>query len=112
MNLTRTQPYQRPAALKGSVQSALLCLGLSRQVIYRDPNRCRTRRPQHGVSESFWALPAARLWELLEAACRNFRRLIRRHHPDRGGCAKRAAQLIAAWNLVKRHFARRGFELG
>ncbi len=112
MKLTRTQPFQRPAALKGSVQSALLVLGLSRRVVYRDPNRTGTRVALHGVAESFWSLPAERLWEMLEAAYRNFRRLIRKFHPDRGGCARRAAQLIAAWNLVKRHFRRRGFELG
>ncbi len=108
---TKTQPWQRSPRLRGSVQSALLCLGLARVLVYRPHNRACARRQSHGVAESFWSLPAVRLWVLLEAAYRNFRRLIRRHHPDRGGCGQRAVELIAAWNLVKRHFKRRGFEL-
>lgn len=48
------------------------------------------------------------LWQWLDTSKRNHRRLIRQHHPDKGGCHDYAAMINAAWDRVQELIARRG----
>ena len=89
--VTRTTP----------IQTALWMLGIDRDVI--------TNKNLRGGS--FWERNPEHLWNLLELAKRRFELEIAHAHPDRGGDTRRAAQLNAAWNLVKKLFARRGYVL-
>ncbi len=102
---------RRAQGLRNSIQGALTVLGIDRRAVYRNANRAGTRRPLHGVAESFWAQPPGLLWNLLELARSRYRHEIAASHPDRGGTAERAVQLNWAWSLVRDHFRRRGFEL-
>ena len=52
------------------------------------------------------------LWDYLEQARNNHRRLILQHHPDRGGCHEMAALINSAWQRVKELLARKGVAYG
>lgn len=55
--------------------------------------------------------PPDQMWDWLEQARNNHRRLIRVHHPDRGGSHERAAVLNSTWKRVQELMKRRGIEL-
>lgn len=56
--------------------------------------------------------PDSTLWDYLEQARKNHRRLICQHHPDRGGSTETAAILNACFTRAIELFRRRGFTLG
>lgn len=51
------------------------------------------------------------LWDRYEEAKLCHRRLIARHHPDRGGCTKHAAEINSIWGTLKERFASRGISV-
>lgn len=64
-----------------------------------------------GWGNSFWNRDLNFL-EVLELASKLYRAQLKRWHPDRpGGCQERTRQLNVLWNLVRRMFARHGYEL-
>lgn len=85
-----------------SIQTALYLIGLDKKMF----SMSKTRKQC-----SFWGLPPAQLWDILELAGKIYEYERKYSHPDRGGDSRRAAQINAAWRLVKKLFARRGFEL-
>jgi len=91
-----------PPVKSTSIQTALHLLGIDRNIIA--PRNLKS-------SGSFWSYPPEHIWKLLSLAKRRYELEIAHAHPDRGGDMKRAAQLNAAWKLVKKLFARRGFEM-
>ncbi len=48
-----------------------------------------------------WAILGLKRTATLAEARSTYRRLIRQHHPDRGGDVGTAERIIAAWTLVK-----------
>jgi DNA-binding CsgD family transcriptional regulator len=90
-----------PVVKSTSIQTALWLLGIDRNAITN----------QNMASGSFWNRPPEHLWNLLALAKRRFELEIVHAHPDRGGDVRRAVQLNAAWHLVKKLFARRGYVL-
>lgn len=90
---------RRSRAPAGSINSLLLFIGLSRDEAYCDCNRPRG---------TFWNRNEFELLDILRAAHGAWRAQIKRLHPDSGGDQIRAAELNAAWDRIKRLFARRG----
>lgn len=89
-----------PVVRSTPIQTALYLLGIDRKAI-----------TPPSISSSFWDRPSSYLWNLLELAKRRYELEIAHAHPDRGGDPRRATQLNAAWKLVQKLFARRGYEL-
>jgi len=89
-----------PVVRTTPIQTALQLLGIDKKVV--TPN---------AMQGSFWNRPSSYLWNLLDLAKRRYELEISHAHPDRGGDPRRAAQLNMAWDLVKKLFARRGYEL-
>lgn len=57
-------------------------------------------------------LPEGKKWDLYEQAKSNWRAMIWKAHPDRGGNHERAAFLNAVWTRVKELFGRLGISEG
>jgi hypothetical protein len=74
--------------------------------ILQVPKRATARYPTSNYAP--WRAGEQTLWGWLDCAKQNHRRLIRLHHPDRGGCHQRAATINAAWDRVRELLARRG----
>lgn len=51
------------------------------------------------------------LWERYDEAKQCHRKLICQHHPDRGGCTQRAAEINSIWRVLKERFAVRGIAM-
>jgi len=84
-----------------SIQTALQLLGIDKRAI--------TPPDEKG---SFWERSPTYLWNLLGLAKRRYDLEISHAHPDKtGGDYRRAAQLNAAWTLIKKLFARRGYDI-
>lgn len=93
------KPEDRPKPIYRTtpIQTALYLLGINREAI-----------TGKGL---FWQRPHEELWNLLELAKKRYTYEMAHAHPDRGGSAKRAAQLTAAWGLAKKLFAKHGYVL-
>jgi hypothetical protein len=91
------KPEDRPKPIYRTtpIQTALYLLGIHRDAI-----------TGKGL---FWQRPHEELWDLLDLAKKRYTYEMSHAHPDRGGSAKRAAQLTAAWNLTRKLFAKHGF---
>jgi len=83
------------------VQTVLYLLGINEKELYASHKRVG----------SFWKRPPEFLWRMLELAKRRHELEMAQAHPDKGGNPKRAAQLNAAWGLVRKLFAKHGFTL-
>jgi len=90
---------------KSIIQTALYLLGIDKKTLAASAGS----KKGEGL---FWKKSPEYLWSLLELAKRRYELEISHAHPDKGGDIKRAAQLNAAWSLVKKLFAKRGFTLG
>lgn len=62
----------------------------------------------HSLLYCVYRASESHLWGYLEEARNNHRRLIRQHHPDRGGSHEKAAVLNAAWKRTRELLARKG----
>jgi len=101
MSYADSKKLPPPVVRSTSIQTALWLLGINKSAI--TPNE---------IQGSFWNRPSSYLWNLLELAKRRYELEISAAHPDKtGGDYRRAAQLTSAWDLVKKLFARRGYEL-
>jgi len=89
-----------PIVRNTSIQTALWLLGIDKKVI-----------TPTALQGSFWNRPSSFLWKLLELAKRRYELEMLHNHPDRGGDSRRAAQISAAWELVRHLFAKHGYEL-
>jgi hypothetical protein len=89
---------------KSVIQTALYLLGINKKIL------ASTAGSKKGEG-LFWKKSPKHLWSLLELAKRRYELEIAHAHPDRGGNVKRAAQLNAAWSLVKKLFAKHGYIL-
>lgn len=87
-----------------AITKALEILGIDPVVIYAGDkgSKMRGRGP-------FWERSASYLWNMLELSRTRYEYEISHAHPDRGGNPKRAAQLNAAWDLIKKMFAKHGY---
>lgn len=101
--MSSSPAIRRSQAAAGSINSLLLFIGLSPDLLYCDKNRPRG---------TFWVRNEPQLLDILRAARSAWRAQIKRLHPDRGGDQARAAELNVAWDRIRRRFARRGISLG
>ena len=85
------------------MQTALCLMGINPKVIMKDKG--------YNGKAVFWDRPDEYLWNILELAYRRYNYEIRSVHPDLNGSDRRSAQLNAAWDLIKKSFAKRGFVL-
>lgn len=91
------------------INELLASIGVPRKQVYFGSNYRWGTRPNGHL---FWNRPQSELLSLLEQARDCYREKIKKWHPDKRGCAKKAAWLNAVWARIKTLFARRNIELG
>ena len=65
---------------------------------------------KHGEFGGFWKRPINHL-ALLEEARERYLSRIKAAHPDRGGEARKAADLVKVWHMISSRFKTHGYEL-
>ena len=67
------------------------------------------KRTQRGIKRGhIGRYPQNELWDLYDKAKENWKRLMKKHHPDNGGDHGRAAYFNCAWLRAKLLFSRVG----
>jgi len=98
----------KPRRARG-IGQLLLLLGCHRSYCYAPKHYNHPKRRLPG--SSFWSRNSGRLEETLIDVHRQFRRQMKRVHPDKTGRHAEAAAVTAAWGDIKRRFKARGIEL-
>lgn len=97
------------------VQTALLILGIDSSLIYgvRNMKKGISYNPNSKVSGGFWNRNDEYYWNILEMARNNYIFLIKKYHPDVSGKEgeEKTKQLNSSWDLIRKSFAKKGYEL-
>lgn len=59
-------------------------------------------------SANIYKWPVQKLWDIWEMAKKNFRRLMMKHHPDKGGDAIKCGNITYAWRYIQKEFSKFG----
>lgn len=115
-NVVKSAPAGSINNVGNKVQTALLLLGIDPSLIYgtRHQTKGINYNPNSSVSGGFWNRSNEYYWNMLELAKQNYDTLIRKYHPDIFGPKGNeiSVQLNTAWNLIKKAFSKKGYELG